>query len=40
MQLLNGRPKNCEKRLLKEIKCYDFLDDLGISYLREVFYAV
>ena len=34
MKLLKGRPENYEKRLLKEIKCYDFLDDLGISYLR------
>ena len=34
MQLLNGRPENCEKRLLKEIKCYDFLDGLDINYLR------
>lgn len=34
MQLLNGRPQNCEDRLLKEIKCYDFLDNLNINYLR------
>lgn len=34
MQLLNGRPQNCEDRLLKEIKCYDFLDKLNINYLR------
>lgn len=34
MQLLNGRPENYEKRLLKEIKCYDFLDGLDINYLR------
>lgn len=34
MQLLNKRPENCEKRLLKEVKCYDFLDGLDINYLR------
>ncbi len=34
MQLLNGRPENYQERLLKEIKCYDFLDNLGINYLR------
>ena len=34
MQLLNKRPQNVEERLLKEIKCYDFLDELNIDYLR------
>ena len=34
MKLSNGRPQNSGERLLKEIKCYDFLDDLGINYLR------
>ena len=34
VQLLKKRPENCEERLLKEIKCYDFLDNLGINYLR------
>ncbi len=34
MQIFEGRPKNNAERLSKEIKCYDFLDDLGINYLR------
>lgn len=29
-----GRPKNMDGRELKEIKSYDFLDSLGIDYLR------
>ena len=33
-QLMNGRPESGEERLEKEIKCYDFLDSLGISYQR------
>ncbi len=32
--LKNGRPKNASGRLGKETKCYDFLDSLGIEYLR------
>lgn len=34
MELLNGRPETCEGRLPKEIRVYDFLDGLGISYKR------
>ena len=34
MILENGRPKNAENRLSKEIKVYDFLDELGIEYQR------
>lgn len=32
--LKNGRPENVSGRLEKEIKCYDFLDSLGIEYQR------
>ena len=34
MELYNGRPANESKRLDKEIRSYDFLDQLGISYGR------
>ena len=34
MELMNGRPENCEGRLLKEIRCYDLLDQLGVAYQR------
>ncbi len=34
MQLQQGRPVNCAGRLEKEIRTYDFLDRLGISYQR------
>jgi len=34
MELMNGRPENCDGRLAKEIRCYDFLDNLGIDYQR------
>ena len=34
LTLHEGRPKNCAERLEKEIRCYDFLDALGISYTR------
>lgn len=34
LELMNGRPENCESRLEKEIRTYDFLDGLGISYKR------
>ena len=34
LTLMNGRPENEEGRLEKEIKCYDLLDSLGISYQR------
>ncbi len=33
-QLENGRPENCDGRLAKEIRVYDFLDKLGIEYER------
>lgn len=29
-----GRPADCAGRLEKEIKCYDLLDGLGVSYQR------
>ena len=34
MELSEGRPLNTEGRLEKEMRVYDFLDQLGISYLR------
>lgn len=34
MKLLNGRPENTEGRLEKEIRTYDYLDNLGIEYQR------
>ena len=34
MTLLQGRPADCTGRLEKEIRVYDFLDKLGISYQR------
>ena len=34
MELMNGRPADCTGRLEKEIRCYDFLDNLGIDYQR------
>lgn len=34
MQLYNGRPENTEGRPEKEIRVYDLLDSLGISYQR------
>lgn len=34
MELMNGRPENCEGRLAKEIRCYDLLDSLGVAYQR------
>ena len=34
MELVNGRPQNCEGRLDKEIRVYDFLDSLGVEYRR------
>lgn len=34
MHLENGRPQNCENRLPREVRTYDFLDGLGISYTR------
>ena len=32
MEIFNGRPADCAGRLDKEIRCYDLLDSLGISY--------
>lgn len=34
MELSEGRPLNTEGRLEKEMRVYDLLDQLGISYLR------
>ena len=34
MVLKEGRPEDCSGRLQKEIRSYDFLDSLGISYQR------
>lgn len=34
MELVKGRPLNCEERQVKEIRVYDLLDSLGIEYLR------
>ncbi len=34
MELYNGRPENTEGRLPREIRTYDFLDQLGIEYKR------
>ena len=34
MLLENGRPTDCTKRLAKEIRVYDLLDELGVAYQR------
>lgn len=34
MKLYDGRPKNVDGRLPREIRTYDFLDKLGIEYKR------
>ena len=34
MKLMHGRPEDCSGRLDKEIRVYDLLDSLGISYQR------
>lgn len=34
LTLESGRPADCTGRLPKEIRCYDLLDSLGISYQR------
>lgn len=34
MKLIEGRPHDCEKRKLKEVRTYDLLDRLGIKYER------
>ena len=34
MKLVMGRPEDCSGRLAKEVRCYDLLDRLDISYQR------
>ena len=34
MELVNGRSTDTQGRLDKEIRVYDFLDSLGVSYQR------
>ena len=34
MELFKGRPENTDGRLPREIRTYDFLDRLGIEYIR------
>lgn len=34
LKLMEGRPENCAGRLEKEIRTYDFLDQLGVAYQR------
>ena len=34
MELYDGRPASAEGRLERELRTYDFLDGLGISYVR------
>ena len=34
MELITGRPADCTGRLDKEIRCYDLLDSLGVTYQR------
>ena len=34
MEIHNGRPENTEGRLSREVRVYDFLDELGIEYQR------
>ena len=34
MELYDGRPKDIEGRLPREVRTYDYLDDLGIEYKR------
>ena len=34
MEIYNGRPENMEGRLEREVRTYDFLDELGIEYQR------
>ena len=34
MTLVQGRPEDCSGRLSKEVRVYDLLDSLGISYQR------
>ena len=34
LTLVQGRPEDCSNRLTKEVRVYDLLDSLGISYQR------
>ena len=34
MELFNGRPENLDGRLPREVRTYDYLDNLGIVYKR------
>lgn len=34
MKLFSGRPENTDGRLPREVRTYDFLDELGIEYQR------
>lgn len=34
MELTKGRPENAENRLAKEIRVYDFLDNLNVEFYR------
>lgn len=34
MELYNGRPEDVNGRLPRKIRTYDFLDRLGIEYIR------
>ena len=34
MELFHGRPAEQERRMEKEIRAYDFLDSLGVEYMR------
>ncbi|SFQ37579.1 Ala-tRNA(Pro) deacylase [Lachnospiraceae bacterium XBB1006] len=34
MEVYSGRPENCEGRLDREVRTYDYLDKLGISFMR------
>ncbi len=34
MEFFDGRPENTDGRLAREIRTYDFLDNLGIEYKR------
>ena len=34
MELFNGRPENMEGRLPREVRTYDYLEDLSIDYQR------
>ena len=34
MELCTGRPADCAGRIPQEVRCYDFLDALGVEYQR------